>query len=422
MQHAIVPTQVRAPLRIAIVGMGGATRVFRHWPERVIGRALVRRGHTVVNIGYHDPRIPALAATEEQVDGILVRRVPVQHWPTRQLHAALTASGPFDVLYLLHPRNVLAWGATRWAKQRGVPTVYTWLGPLHDRYLVRDRERPYDEQPSYERLIWSVPQLLRRVRRDGRLRDHLRNYALHWPLAVADAFVPVSRHEAEALRRAGWPQPQTLLPLWLDFEAIWATPRRPIALPRPALLFIGQLTPRKGYDLLVRALPRVAQRYPGVSLQVVSGLNQEDRRRLEALARELGVWERIVLRGRVEDAELINLYRSVDVYVTPTRYEGFGLTLLEAMAAGCPLIASDIPVVNEIVTHTVNGWLARYDDPDDLACAILRLLEDEALRQRLVAGGAQTIAERFREEQLVARLEALMYSLQTHRVPRERGG
>ncbi len=391
--------------------MGGVTHEFRHWPERVIGRALAQRGHRLVNIGYHDPKIPALAATHDEIEGIVVRRVPVRHWPNDQLYAALEATGPFDVMYLLHPRNVLAYGATRWAKARGVPTVYTWNGPLHDRYLVDDRERPYDEQPKYERLIWSLPQLARRVRHDGRLRDHLRNYWLHWPVAVADALVPISRHESRCLINAGWTQPQTYIPQWLDFEAIRSTPRVSIDLPRPALLFIGQLTPRKGYDLLLRALPQVLSRYPTATVQYVSGLNQEDQATLEQMARKLGIWERIVLRGRVDDATLINLYRSADVYVTPTRYEGFGLTLLEAMTAGCPLISTDIPVVNETVRHGENGWLTRYDDPADLARGILALLGDESLRQRLIAGGHATIETCFREDELVSRFEDLFYRL-----------
>lgn len=394
-------------LRIAIVGMGGVTRQFRHWPERVIGRALVQRGHAVANIAYHQPQHPALSATADEVDGIAVRRVPVRHWPNTTLFAALDALGPFDLVYLLHPRNVLAYGATQWARQRDIPTVYTWLGPLHDRYVVDDRERPYEEPPKYERIIWSRAEALRRTARDGRLRDHLRNFWLHWPLLAADALLPCSQHEAACMRAMGLVQPQTVVPLWLDFAAIAATPPEPIELPRPALLFIGQLTPRKGYDLLLRALPTVVARHPTATVQFVSGLNQEDRAALEQTARELGVDRQIQLRGRVEDAELINLYRAADVYVTPTRYEGFGLTLLEAMAAGCPLVATDIPVVNEIVEHGVNGWLARYDDPADLARSLLALLDDPALRSRLVAGGQATIATRFAEDALAAQVETV---------------
>ncbi len=141
-------------MKIAIVGMGGVTATFRNWPERVIGRALVEHGHAVTNIAFHDPTMPALSNVRETVDGITVRRVPIRHAPNNRLRAVLDETGPFDIMYLLHPRNVLAYGAMRWAKRHGVPTVYTWNGPFHDRYLIDDRERPYDETPHYERLVW----------------------------------------------------------------------------------------------------------------------------------------------------------------------------------------------------------------------------------------------------------------------------
>ncbi len=403
------------PLRVVIVGMGGVTHQFRHWPERVIGRVLVERGHHVVNIAYRDLKVPALRAARDNIDGIEVRRVPVRHWPNNRLREALNATGPFDVMYLLHPRNVLAFGATSWAKQHNVPTLYTWLGPLHDRYVVDDRERPLDEQPKYERIVWDLSSVLRRTSKDGKLRDHLRNYWLHWPLKAADALVPCSLFEAETLRTMGLQQPQHVIPLWLDFAAIAHTPRQAINLQRPSLLFIGQLTPRKGYDVLLQALPMVAQRYPNVLVQYVSGLNLQDQAQLVETARQLGIESNIHLRGRVDDAELVNLYRAADVYVTPTRYEGFGLTLLEAMASGCPLVSTDIPVVNEIVQHGENGWLTRYNDADDLARGILALLDNADLRQKLVAGGYETIATRYHEDVLTGQLEAAFRSVMDDR-------
>jgi glycosyltransferase involved in cell wall biosynthesis len=390
--------------------MGGVTGAFRNWPERALGRALVERGHSVSNIAYHDPRQPALAKVDEVVDGIAVRRVPIRHAPNHQLYRVLDAVGPVDIMHLMHPRNVFAYGATRWARRRGVPTVFTWLGPFHDRYLIDDRERPYEEQPKYARIIWSAGEVARRTARDGRLRDHLRNYWLHWPLKVAQGLLPCSEHEARILRTMGLTQPLEVVPLWIDTRSIQATPVEHLpargAGADPRLLFIGQLTPRKGYDLVVRALPEVVRRHPGVRLQIVSGLNTADRTAMETMARELGVADHVEFLGRVEDARLVNLFRAADLYVTPTRYEGFGLTLLEAMAAGCPVVASDIPVVNEIIRHGENGWLAPPNDPDALAQAITCLLDDPELRRRLVAGGDLTLRERFDETLLIGQVEA----------------
>ncbi len=399
-------------MRVVIVGMGGVTATFRNWPERVIGRALVKHGHAVSNVAYHDPKQPALAATHEVIEGVQVRRVPIRHTPNNLLWQALDELGPFDVMHLLHPRNVLAYGATRWARRHAVPTIYTWNGPFHDRYLVDDRERPYDETPKYERLIWTIREVARRTARDGRLRDHLRNYWLHWPLRAADMLMPLSRHEAGVMRAMHLTQEQVVVPQWVDVEAIRAMPRETtVPNARPLLLFIGQLTPRKGYDLIVRALPRVLQQYPATRLQIVSGLNPADRAAMETMARDLGVVEHVDFLGRVDDARLVNLYRSADLYVTPTRYEGFGLTLLEAMAVGCPIVATDIPVVDEIIRHGENGYLVPYDDPAGLAAGIVHLLDDPALRLRLVAGGERTLREQFDEELLVARIEQVFGEL-----------
>lgn len=206
----------------------------------------------------------------------------------------------------------------------------------------------------------------------------------------------------------GLKQPMEVVPLWIDAATIRSTPPEEPSRGTeggPALLFIGQLTPRKGYDLVVRALPRVLEAFPAVRLQVVSGLNPVDRGTMERMAADLGVGAHVEFLGRVEDATLVNLFRAAVLYVTPTRYEGFGLTLLEAMAAGCPVIASDIPVVDEIIHHGENGWLVPYDDPTALALGIIRLLGDAGLRRRLIDGGELTLQEQFDEQTLAGQVE-----------------
>ena len=198
-----------------------------------------------------------------------------------------------------------------------------------------------------------------------------------------------------------------MVPLWIDTAAIRATPASEVAEPvgRPRLLFIGQLTPRKGYDLLVRALPAVLQAHPTTVLGIVSGLNPADRAAMEQMAAELGVAHAIHFLGRVADDHLINLFRVSDLYVTPTRYEGFGLTLLEAMAGDCPVITSDIPVVDEIVEHGVNGWLVRYNDPAALADGIIHLLASLHCAPRWCRAASACCANASTETVLIERIE-----------------
>ena len=398
-------------MRVLVVGLGGVTRIFRNWPERVIARELVRRGHEVRAIGMLYPSVPGLADASDEVDGVVVRRVPQAPWPNRALAAVLREGPRPDVVHLFHPRNLLAAQVTVWAQRRGIPTVFTWLGPLHDPYLVADRERPFDAAPSYDRLIWTRRDLWRRLRGARSLRavrDVVRNYRFHWPLRAARQLVPCSRFEGEEMRRMGLTQPQTMVPLWIDTEGVVTAEATPPDLDarRPWILFVGQLTPRKGYDLAIAALPTIVARHPEASLLIVSGINDADRERVTRWSRDLGVERNVRFVGHVEDAALLGLFRACDVYVTPTRYEGFGLTVLEAMALGAPVVCSDVPAVNEIVRDGENGLVVPAENPPALAEAVLRVLGDGALRDRIREGGRRTVARDFDGRRLVADLES----------------
>jgi glycosyltransferase involved in cell wall biosynthesis len=404
-------------MNVLIIGLGGVTHTFRHWPERILALALARRGHTVWSIGTHDPNRPALANQHETIDGVEVYRVRPAYSPNIALGRALNHGPRPDIVHLMHPRNVLAAQATAWAKQHGIPTVYTWLGPFHDSYLSPDRERPYEAPATYERLAFTRKAMLRQAILERNPREAIRNYRLHAPLRQANGLLPCSEFEAMVMRRFGLTQPQTVVPLWIDVPFIESIPPAPfvptvppshnqeIIPPRPWLLFVGQLTPRKGYDLAIHALPSILAAYPTASLLIVSGINQARREHTLQLARQAGVAGHIHILGYLSDADLINLYRSADVLLFPTRFEGFGLPLLEAMAAHCPIVTTDIPVVNEIVQHGDNGLLVPYGNAEALAQAALSILADPPLRERLLAGGLATVTRRYDESRLIEHIE-----------------
>ena len=96
--------------------------------------------------------------------------------------------------------------------------------------------------------------------------------------------------------------------------------------------------------------------------------------------------------------------RACDAYVLPTRYEGFGLPLLEAMTCRTPIVSTDIPVVREIVAHEVNGLLIPFGDSVALGESILRLVADPVLRQRLADAGEEAMRTRFDGRRLVAQV------------------
>jgi glycogen(starch) synthase len=390
-------------MHIAIFGLGGVTQAFRQWPERVLGERLVQLGHGVVAYGYHDPRNPQLAERAEEIAGIQVRRLPPRFWPAHSLRQAMAREVMPEVAHFMHPRNVLAYPAVRLLKQWRVPIVYTWLGPFHDSFLVDDRESPYEATPHYERLIFTWEALMRRVGRDRRLRAHLRNYMVHWPLAQADIFLACSRHEAEELVHMGLPADRIrVVPLWIEPAFISGFPLRPPERDhgRPLILYIGQLTRRKGPDLVVEAMPAVVAQHPQAAFLFVTH-NPAAQAELQARAAALGTARNLHFVGQVSEEEKIALLRACDAYILPTRYEGFGLPLLEAMACRAPIVTSDIPVVREIVQHGENGLLIPMGDSTALAAAILQVAGDPGLRQRLADGGERTLRERYDGAHLV---------------------
>jgi glycogen synthase len=394
-------------MRVLILGLGGVSRHFRNWPERTLGQALVRDGHEVHAITYWQPESPHLGLEQrvETIDGIHVRRVRPQFFPARDLVSALEAMPQPDVAHIVHPRNVLAWRAVRWLKARGVPVVWTWLGPYHDRWLIADRERPFEHQPHPEWLIYTLREALRRTSRDGRLRENLRNYGIHEPLRYVDAFIPCSRHEAEVLATLGFgDRPMTVVPLWLDMQFMRGpAPELSLALTHPIIPYIGQLTVRKCYDMVIEAMPEVVRRFPQASFVFVTH-NPEQRANLQRMAAERAVTANLHFLGTISEEEKLALLRASDVLPFPSRYEGFGLPLLEGMAAGTPVISTNIPVVDEIVRDGENGLLIPYDDSAALGRAILSVLGDDTLRARLVAGGRRSLDEQFSPERLVAQV------------------
>jgi glycosyltransferase involved in cell wall biosynthesis len=149
------------------------------------------------------------------------------------------------------------------------------------------------------------------------------------------------------------------------------------------LLATSRLTPQKGIDVAIRALPQL----PADTVLVVLGDGPE-RSRLEALAHELGVEQRVFLLGRVPDVAA--WLRRATLYVHPARWEGFGLGVLEAMHASLPVVATRVSSLPELVVDGVTGRLVPVDDPQALAAAIAQALDEPQLG---VAGRERAASE-----------------------------
>ncbi|NTW97367.1 MAG: glycosyltransferase family 4 protein, partial [Oscillochloris sp.] len=317
-----------------------------------------------------------------------------------------------DVIHIHHMRSLLAYQTVQAARRLGVPTVLTPHGLLHDGDLVVDRERPLEAPLRFDNLLITPGQLLARLARGAHPRRAVRNYCIHAPLLLIDRAVALSRHEAGLLQQLGVaPEKISVLPNAVDlsgFERLGATAS--LQKESSLVLFIGQLVPRKAYDLLARAMPLVLREVPEARFVFVSH-NRQGEAELRRLVAEGGAEGSFELRGRVSEEEKLRLLGEAAVVAAPSRYEGFGIPLIEAQAAGAALVTSDVPACNELITHGHNGLLTAYNDPADLAAAIVRLLRDRELARRLGEAGRREVFARYSADTLAKGLEGIYRSL-----------
>lgn len=390
-------------MQILLVTTGGLTRTFRNWPEMLLAKALARRGHVVRGLTYHDSNSDALHTREEVIEGVAVERIEPNGWLTREFWNVLTSAPKPDVIHIHHLRNQFAFQTAYYALRENIPYVVTPIGPLHDQYLTRDRDHPLDAEPLYHNLIWSRREILNRAARDGRVKRHVENYFMHFPVHHANMVIACSEQEQGIWSHMGIES--EMIPLWVDVPYISGLKGKTYHEPfsPPVILFVGQFKYRKGFDVLAHAMPFVLEQFPNATFLFV-GHNPAHRRDLEAIAGKDGTVDHLRILERVSEADKVRLYNSADVFVLPTRYEGFGLPLLEAMASGCPVVSSDIPVIEEVVQNERNGLLVPRDQPEALAQGIARVLNNAALRARLVENGFETL-KRYNEDELITRIE-----------------
>ena len=215
----------------------------------------------------------------------------------------------------------------------------------------------------------------------------------------ADAIVAVSQAVADQVVRLGADRhhihviPNGVAVGPLPDSSGRVSNRQSLGLPPDAFVIVGagRLSPEKGFDVLISALPRVVADVPIVLLVLVG--DGPARIELDARVFRSGLTPAVRLVGRVADVE--PWLRAADVVVVPSRSEGQGLVALEAMAVGAPVVASRVGGLPEVVDDCITGLLVPPEDPDALATAISRLAHDPVLRSRLGQAGYTRVCERF---------------------------
>lgn len=329
---------------------------------------------------------------------------------------------------------------TRLDRSEWKPHVFC-LGPeAHFAKVLRDRQIPVTcfsarGMKSAPRILWQWTRELRRFRPEilypwlfhanllGRMAGRLagvphilsgirvaekRNRWHGWwdrrTNYLVEKNVCVSRGVADFMEHTVGldPRKTVVIPNAVDgarFEQVTPTDLTPFGIPASSrvLITIGRLEPQKGVDVLLAAVPGITSRYPDVQFLIVG--DGPDRAALEQQARRLNIADRVYFLGHRDDVPA--LLAASTALILPSRWEGMPNVVLEAMAAGKAIVASEVEGTAELVSPGINGWLLPPEDPQLLAEAVVRLLSDPEAPDRMGCESQRLYNERFTMDRFV---------------------
>jgi phosphatidylinositol alpha-1,6-mannosyltransferase len=207
----------------------------------------------------------------------------------------------------------------------------------------------------------------------------------------ADRVIATSLYSAEQIARFYGVERSRIrvVPELIDL-AVWERSLRaaPIEPGRPRVLCVAHLYRRKRVDVLLRAFAR----FRGDAVLRIAGVGPE-RSRLESLARQLGITDRVEFQGHLPFARLLAEYRNAAVFALPSAQEGFGIVFLEAMASSLPIVAARAAAVPEVVADGSTGILVAPGDEAAIAEALAKLLKDASTRLAMGSAGREHVRQ-----------------------------
>lgn len=252
-------------------------------------------------------------------------------------------------------------------------------------------------------LIWS--------RRDmGILRGSKHHVAYRLMAKLPDAVLAVSEQVRQySIEVDGIPANRVeTLYNGLDLASWFSSGKERNLSVAPVIKTVGNIRRVKGHDLFVRAAALVAQRFPEARFSIGGGvLEPEFYQEIEQLARSLQIEDRVTFEGPV--ADLHSYLADATVFVLPSRSEGFSNAIVEAMAAGLPVVATDVGGNAEAVQDGVTGHIVPPENPQALASAICEVVGDPNRAKAMGEAGRERVSEKFTTEAMMKQLVAVYH-------------
>lgn len=301
----------------------------------------------------------------------------------------------FDVIHVHSPFTMGRVGL-HYSRKYGIPIVFTYH-TLYDQYvhyvpvaqdLAKELVVKYSNDFCNDCHHIIVP--------TEEVEQILRGYQIRTPISVLPTGVPLHK-----LR---------------DGDPKWLKSRYPIPPQNQVLLFVGRLTKEKNLEFLIKAFDLVKRRIPDTTLVLTAqGPLEAELKRLAA-QRGMRLNQDIVFTGAVPFETLTHVYHSADLFVFSSMTETQGLVLIEAMAAGLPVVAVRAYGVQNMVDHMINGLLTQCD-LNEFSSAICTILENRELYKKLQSQALDK-AYRLSSENMTRKLEAIYLTLQEKHIPR----
>lgn len=173
------------------------------------------------------------------------------------------------------------------------------------------------------------------------------------------------------------------------------------------IVTVSRLVPKNGIDILIKAFKILNCKLKTVNCKLVLIGDGEQKEKLVLLAKELGIFDKVIFVGSVSHAELPKYLKIADVFVRPSRSEGLGSAFLEAMAAGTPIIGTKVGGIPDFLKDGETGVFCKIDDSEDLADRISLILNDKDLAEKLKKNAKELVAEKYNWDKIAVQFTEL---------------